>query len=105
VLLAVVLARTGTRLPIAQFFAASSLLVAVLAIVLQGKGIAGLQEAGLLAVNTVAFPRIGVLGTCPSWQTLAAQAGIKPAHTPRDRDLRGAAEDAVQMPSTEQLRH
>lgn len=41
-LLAVVLLRTSARLPIGQFFAASSLLVAILAVVLAGKGIAGL---------------------------------------------------------------
>lgn len=72
--LAVLLVRTSTRLPIGQFFAASSLLVAVLAIVLAGKGIAGLQEAGLLAASPVAVPRIDILGIYPSWQPLLAQA-------------------------------
>ena len=73
-LLAAVLLRTSARLPIGQFFAASSLLVAVLAVVLAGKGIAALQEAGVLSVNPVAFPRIDVLGIHPSMQTLLAQA-------------------------------
>ena len=44
-ILATVLLRTSARLPIGQFFAASSLLVAVLAVVLAGKGVAALQEA------------------------------------------------------------
>ena len=39
-----------------KFFAASSLLVAVLAVVLAGKGIAGLQEAGWIHTSPVAFP-------------------------------------------------
>ena len=73
-ILAAVLLRTSARLPIGQFFAASSLLVAVLAVVLAGKGIAALQEAGVLSVNPVAFPRIDVLGIHPSMQTLLAQA-------------------------------
>jgi high-affinity iron transporter len=75
-LLAAVLLRTSARLPIGQFFAASSLLVAVLAVVLAGKGIAGLQEAGLLATSPIAVPRVDILGIYPSWQTLLAQAAV-----------------------------
>lgn len=72
--LAVLLVRTSTRLPISRFFAVSSLLVAVLAVVLAGKGIAGLQEAGLLSTSPVAIPRVDMLGIYPSWQPLLAQA-------------------------------
>ncbi len=75
-ILAAVLLRTSARLPIGQFFAASSLLVAVLAVVLAGKGMAALQEAGILSVNPVAFPRIDILGIHPSLQTLLAQAAV-----------------------------
>ncbi len=71
--LASVLLRTSARLPIGQFFAWSSLLVAVLAIVLAGKGIAGLQEAGWIHTTPVAIPRIDILGVHPTWQTLLAQ--------------------------------
>jgi high-affinity iron transporter len=73
---AAVLLRTSARLPIGQFFMASSLLVAVLAVVLAGKGIAGLQEAGLLNTSPVAIPRIDILGVYPSLQTLLAQAAV-----------------------------
>src|SRR3546814_9050904 len=38
--------RYSRKLPIAQFFAYSSALIAVLAVVLAGKGVAALQEAG-----------------------------------------------------------
>lgn len=75
-ILAAVLLRTSARLPIGQFFAASSLLVAVLAVVLAGKGMAALQEAGVLSVDPVAFPRIDVLGIHPSLETLLAQAVV-----------------------------
>lgn len=71
--LAAILLRTSARLPIGQFFAASSLLVAVLAVILAGKGIAGLQEAGLLHTSPIAIPRVDLLGIYPSWQTLSAQ--------------------------------
>jgi high-affinity iron transporter len=74
--LAAILLRTSARLPIGQFFAASSLLVAVLAVILAGKGIAGLQEAGLLHTSPIAIPRIDLLGIYPSWQTLSAQLAV-----------------------------
>jgi len=73
---AAILLRTSARLPIGKFFAASSLLVAVLAVVLAGKGIAGLQEAGWIHTSPVAFPRIDVLGIRPTWQTLLAQLAV-----------------------------
>jgi high-affinity iron transporter len=75
-LIALVLLRTSARLPIGQFFAASSLLVVVLAVILAGKGIAGLQEAGLLHTSPVAIPRIDLLGIHPSWETLLAQVAV-----------------------------
>ncbi|MEO6747141.1 MAG: cytochrome c/FTR1 family iron permease [Caldimonas sp.] len=74
--LAAILLRTSARLPIGKFFAASSLLVAVLAVVLAGKGTAALQEAGVLSVDPVPFPRIDVLGVHPSAQTLISQAAV-----------------------------
>lgn len=62
------------RLPIAQFFSYSSILIAVLAVVLAGKGVAGLQEAGLLDVRPLTLlPRIEVLGVFPTWEGLVAQ--------------------------------
>jgi high-affinity iron transporter len=71
-----VLLRTSRRLPVGTFFAASSLLIAVLALVLTGKGMQALQEAGWLATTPVAFPRIDWLGVFPSQQSLFAQALI-----------------------------
>lgn len=73
-LIAIALLRFSRRLPIAQFFAFSSLLVGILAVVLTGKGVAALQEAGWLAVSPLHAPRIELLGIYPSLQPLAAQA-------------------------------
>lgn len=73
VLLAALLLRTSARLPIGQLFASNSLLVAVLAVVLAGQGVAGLQATGQVASSTVAFPRIDLLGIRPTWQTLLAR--------------------------------
>lgn len=62
------------KLPIAKFFSYSSILIAVLAVVLAGKGIAALQEAGLIDVRPLSgFPRIEILGVFPSLQSVAAQ--------------------------------
>ena len=61
------------RLPIGQFFSISSILIAVLAVVLVGKGMAALQEAGWVAQGLIAAPRIDWLGVYPSWQSLTAQ--------------------------------
>lgn len=74
--LAAVLLRTSARLPIGQFFGWSSLLVAILAVVLAGKGVAGLQEAGWIHTSPVAIPRIDILGIHPTWQTLLAQLAV-----------------------------
>ena len=72
----VVLLRTSRRLPIGQFFAASSALIAVLAFVLAGKGVAALEEAGMVPVITVDFPRIDWLGVYPSALPLLGQLAV-----------------------------
>jgi high-affinity iron transporter len=62
------------RLPITQFFALSSVLIAILAIVLAGKGVAGLQEAGLIDIHPVSgLPKVELLGFFPTWQGLLSQ--------------------------------
>ncbi|WP_294121354.1 cytochrome c/FTR1 family iron permease [Sphingomonas sp.] len=72
--IAVAMLRFSQRLPIAKFFAFSSALVAVLAVVLAGKGIAALQEAGLIGVSPLnEVPRITMLGLFPTVQVVAAQ--------------------------------
>ena len=68
--------RISRRLPISQFFSISSILIAILAVVLVGKGIAALQEAGWVAQALVSAPRIEWLGVYPSWQSLIAQVAV-----------------------------
>jgi len=68
--------RMSQRLPIAKFFSISSMLIAVLAVVLVGKGVAALQEAGWIGQTLVAAPRIDWLGVYPSWQSLLMQAAV-----------------------------
>jgi high-affinity iron transporter len=66
--------RFSKRLPIGQFFEYSASLMAVLAVVLAGKGVAALQEAGLLDLHPLALPRIELLGFFPTIEGVSAQA-------------------------------
>ena len=72
--IALLMLRFSRTLPIAKFFSYSSILIAVLAVVLAGKGVAALQEAGMLGVTSIGgAPRISMLGLYPTLQGLAAQ--------------------------------
>ncbi len=71
--LALTVFRFGQRLPMRRFFAASSLLLYGLAIVLAGHGIAALQEAGWIPATPVSLFRLEWLGIYPTWQGLALQ--------------------------------
>lgn len=68
--------RVSKRLPIGRFFSISSILIAVLAVILVGKGIAALQEAGWVSQALIRAPRIEWLGLYPSWQSLLAQVVV-----------------------------
>jgi high-affinity iron transporter len=72
--IALAMLRFSRRLPIDKFFTYSSALVAVLAVVLAGKGVAALQEAGLIAIHPLdAIPRLSMLGLFPTLQGVTAQ--------------------------------
>ena len=73
-LIAWAMLRYSKRLPIAKFFQYSAVLIAVLAVVLAGKGFAALQEAGLIGVTHLpGFPRSEILGLFPTVESVAAQ--------------------------------
>jgi len=63
----------SVRLPLGLFFRISSALLALMAVVFAGQGIAALQEAGKLDVAPLDFPSIPVLGIYPSMQGIALQ--------------------------------
>ena len=66
--------RYSRRLPIGTFFAYSSVLIGVLAVVLAGKGISGLQEAGLMRITPLpGLPRLPILGVAPALEPVVAQ--------------------------------
>jgi high-affinity iron transporter len=68
--------RFGSRLPLRRFFAASSILLYALAVVLAGHGIAALQEAAWLPATLVSGPTVEWLGLHPTLEGLAVQAGL-----------------------------
>ncbi|HVS27742.1 MAG TPA: cytochrome c/FTR1 family iron permease [Burkholderiales bacterium] len=74
VVLAWMIYRASTKLPIGLFFGISSTLVAGLAVVFSGKGVAALQAAGKLPVDPASFPSLPALGIYPNWQGLILQA-------------------------------
>jgi high-affinity iron transporter len=70
----IVMMRYSKQLPIGKFFAYSALLIAVLAVVLIGKGVSALQEAGYLPIALLSgFPRIEILGVYPTREGVIAQ--------------------------------
>ena len=73
-LIAWAMLRYSRNLPFGKFFAYSSALMAVLAVVLIGKGVASLQESGLIAITSLTgMPRVPVVGLFPALQPVLAQ--------------------------------
>ena len=72
--------RYSRQLPIAQFFSYSSWLMAGLTVVLAGKGVAALQEAGIIDIAPLAAaPRMSMLGIFPTWQSILTQLAMAAA--------------------------
>nr|MBA3563720.1 FTR1 family protein [Gammaproteobacteria bacterium] len=61
--------RVGARLPLRQFFRVNGILMFGLAVIFAGKGVAALQEAGMLPARLIDFPRIDLLGIYPTVQS------------------------------------
>lgn len=73
---ALLIVRYSTRLPLGTFFTASSALLALMAVVFAGQGVAALQEAGRLPATPVPGPTIALLGIHPTLQGLALQCAL-----------------------------
>ena len=71
--LALLIFRLGTKLPIKLFFQVNAILLFLLAVVFTGQGIAALQEAGYIDIQTIDFPTISYLGMHPTVQGLSLQ--------------------------------
>jgi high-affinity iron transporter len=76
VLIGSLILRYSVRLPIGPFFTVASILLAVMAVIFVGNGIAALQAAGVLTVTTVHFVSLPTLGIHPTVQSLVPQVLI-----------------------------
>ncbi|MGH6658840.1 MAG: FTR1 family iron permease, partial [Sphingomicrobium sp.] len=66
--------RYSRTLPITQFFRYSAILIALLTVVLAGKGVGALQEAGIIPVTPAdGVPRITMLGLFPTAEAIITQ--------------------------------
>src|SRR5690606_8628645 len=68
--------RYSRKLPFGTFFGISAMLVAVLAVVLAGKGVAALQEAGWLSMSLFDGPRVDLLGIHPTVEGIGLQLAV-----------------------------
>lgn len=66
--------RYSVRLPVGPFFTVASSLLAIMAVIFVGNGMAALQEAGVLNVTRVRFVSLPLLGIHSTVQTLVPQA-------------------------------
>jgi high-affinity iron transporter len=67
--------RYSRTLPVTEFFKYSAILIAILTVVLAGKGVGALQEAGMILVTPLAgVPRITILGLFPTLEAVGTQA-------------------------------
>jgi high-affinity iron transporter len=64
------------RLPIGLFFGATSALLALLALVFAGHGVAALQEAGVIGATPLGFDSVPLLGIYPTGESLGLQAAV-----------------------------
>jgi len=68
--------RFGIRLPLGAFFSATSILLAIMAVIFAGQGVASLQEAGIVAISPVNFISLPMLGVLPTTETLLTQVAV-----------------------------
>lgn len=68
-----VINRFGVKLPLKPFFAVTSAFLYYMAFVFAGKGVAELQEGGLIGTTVVGGPRLPALGIYPTLESFLAQ--------------------------------
>jgi len=75
--ISVLLLRYSRKIPITQLFKYSAMIIAFLAVVLAGKGIHAIQEAGMVSISPLPFNlRLSLIGLYPTWETFISQLVI-----------------------------
>lgn len=75
-LLGVAMFKFALKLPLKTFFGTTAMLMIVLAVVMVGKGVVALQEAGSLPISPLQLPTVSWLGIYPTVQGIMAQVLI-----------------------------
>jgi len=73
VVLSWLIIRFSVRLPLGIFFGVSSTLLAAMAVIFAGQGVAALQAAGKLPASAINLPTVPMLGIYPNMQGVALQ--------------------------------
>ena len=76
IVLAALLLKFSTKLPIPKLFKISSFVMSILAVILAGKGVHSLQETGYATIHSFPIMRMELIGVFPTIETCAAQALI-----------------------------
>lgn len=72
--LVLVIFKLGLRIPLKYFFSITSFMLYFLSFVLAGKGVRGLQEAGIVGITPLDFiPQADILGIFPTLETTIVQ--------------------------------
>lgn len=76
VLIGAAILKYSVRLPLGPFFAITGIILALMAVIFVGNGVAALQEAGVFDATFVRFITLPVLGIHPTVQGLGAQGAV-----------------------------
>ncbi len=74
IVISVLMMRYSKKLPIAKLFKYSAIVISALAVVLTGKGLNAIQEAGNISISVLPVDfRFDAFGVYPTWETLLGQ--------------------------------
>ncbi len=75
--ISVLLLKFSKKIPITQLFKYSAMIISFLAVVLVGKGVHAIQEAGIVSITSLPVNlRWSLIGLYPSWETVLSQVFI-----------------------------
>ena len=75
--ISVLIMRYSKKLPISKLFKYSAMVIAGLAVILTGKGLNAIQEAGRISISVLPFDfRLEAIGFYPTWETTIGQLAI-----------------------------
>lgn len=75
-IIALIMLKTSVRMPIGKFFRYTTILVAFLSVIMIGKGVGALQEAGWISITTIDITKIEMLGIFPTIESIVSQVMV-----------------------------